>query len=66
MDRFEDLNAARMSAAGEGLTEPHYNLRTFPCADADKSGQYSRHIKTSEKSLLLHTGVGCDTIFSRR
>jgi hypothetical protein len=40
MDRFEDLNAARMSAAGEGLTEPHYNLRTFPCADADKSGQY--------------------------
>jgi hypothetical protein len=40
MDRFEFSNAARMSAAGEGLTEPHYNLRTFPCADADKSGQY--------------------------
>lgn len=29
-----------MSAAGEGLTEPHYNLRIFPCADADKSGRY--------------------------
>ena len=25
LPRFEDLNAARMSAAGEGLTEPHNN-----------------------------------------
>ena len=37
-DRFEDLNAARMSAAGEGLSEPHLNPHTFPCADATESG----------------------------
>ena len=36
--RFERLKAARMSAAGEGWTEPLLNRRTFPCADANKSG----------------------------
>ena len=28
--RFEDLNAARMSAACEGLTEQHLSCRPFP------------------------------------
>ena len=39
-----------MSAAGEGLTEPHYDLRTFLCADAIKSGQYLK--KSKSKDLL--------------
>ena len=38
MDRFEKSNAARTSAAGDGSTEPNLDPRTFPCADANKSG----------------------------
>ena len=38
MDRFEESNAVRTSAAGDGSTEPNLDLRTFPCADANKSG----------------------------
>ena len=29
-DRFENFNAARMSAACEGLTEQHLSCRPFP------------------------------------
>jgi hypothetical protein len=43
--RLEKLNAARMSAAGEGLTEPNLYLRTFPCADANES----RHLAKSRR-----------------
>ena len=28
-ERFEHLNAARMSAAGDGLTEPHNNFSSY-------------------------------------
>ena len=38
--RFEDLNAARMSAACEGLTEQHLSCRPFPDGNASKSGRY--------------------------
>ena len=38
--RFEDLNAARMSAACEGLTEQHHSCRPFPDGNANKSGRY--------------------------
>ena len=38
--RFEDLNAARMSAACEGLTEQHLSFRPFPGGNAYRSDRY--------------------------
>ena len=36
LTRLEEFNAARMSAAGEGLTEPILNRRPFPDGDANE------------------------------
>ena len=33
---LNDVNAARMSAAGDGLTEPHNNFRPFPGENANQ------------------------------
>ena len=46
-NRFEQLNAARMSAAADGLTEANINLRKY--ADASES----RHSDQKSRTALL-------------
>ena len=45
-DRFEDINAARMSAACEGLTERNFDFHSLGGNEnANKSGRYGSKIE---------------------
>jgi len=45
-DRFEDINAARMSAAYEGLTERNFDFHSLGGKkNANKSGWYGSKIE---------------------